>query len=512
MTTERKQWWRKVVAVAVGGSVVTGGLLGIARAIERPEKSPVVDNTAWIRPATPTPSAPSVAEVERIGTPTSGVFQVSGTLPIPTPDGVAVAPGLPVVPLIPVPTGLELDAARPRIPDAALIGGDKKMLPTVPPLPALELPKVPAAPGDVKLVVPPGDQQPKLPAPPAMLPMPPVVPTQLAGLPPLPGNTAEPPRAPVVPVPPPPVMPGTPVPPQPVGIAPSLPPYNPANPVQTPPPVKPDSGLNPIIPGNTLYPPSPVAPATPFPFTSPGGRDVPGIPVERAKPTDPAFGSTDKFVFPVPGANDPPSLTPRETAMLNLKHTAALAVIGGAMLTAENARAAALFPPIVPTVPATPVRADDKDVTDKLKKDLETANDKIKALEKQVAKLTELLTGKKDELGIAVPSDPGAVAEIKRLTDQVKALDTELKALKTQTALKPAIVPEVKPKGIVKVVNEYPVEISMVINDKSHRIPPNTKIEVEVPVGDFSYQLLQSGAAATRSVIKDKETVTLRIK
>ena len=64
----------------------------------------------------------------------------------------------------------------------------------------------------------------------------------------------------------------------------------------------------------------------------------------------------------------------------------------------------------------------------------------------------------------------------------------------------------------MKVVNEYPVEISMVINDKSHRIAPGKVLEVKVPAGDFSYQLLQSGAAATRSAIKDKETVTLRIK
>ncbi len=69
---------------------------------------------------------------------------------------------------------------------------------------------------------------------------------------------------------------------------------------------------------------------------------------------------------------------------------------------------------------------------------------------------------------------------------------------------------EVPPGRVV--VNEYQREISMVINDKSYRIAPASKIEVEVPAGDFAYQLLESGAATTRSVIKDKETVTLRIK
>ncbi len=198
--------------------------------------------------------------------------------------------------------------------------------------------------------------------------------------------------------------------------------------------------------------------------------------------------------------------------MFNLKYTAALAVIGGAMLTADQAKSAALIPtPVAPRVPAVPVKADAD--TDKLKKDLETANDRIKELEKKVARLAELLTGRLDIDGKTIlPSDPGAVEEIKRLKNRIAELDTELKDLKKTTALKPAIVPEAKPKGVVKVVNEYPVEISMVINEKSHRIAPNTKIEVEIPAGEFSYQLLQSGAASTRSVIKDKETVTLRIK
>jgi hypothetical protein len=66
----------------------------------------------------------------------------------------------------------------------------------------------------------------------------------------------------------------------------------------------------------------------------------------------------------------------------------------------------------------------------------------------------------------------------------------------------------------VKIINEYPVEIAMVINgaSPSYRVAPGTTLDVEVPAGDFTYQLLQSGAPATKSTIKDKETVKLRIK
>jgi GNAT superfamily N-acetyltransferase len=121
------------------------------------------------------------------------------------------------------------------------------------------------------------------------------------------------------------------------------------------------------------------------------------------------------------------------------------------------------------------------------------------------------------EGGILVdPTAPGTVEDVKVLKDRIADLEKELKALKTQTSLKPSVgtPPEVKPKGIVRIVNEYPVEIAMLINNnpQTYRVAPGTKLDVEVPAGEFSYQLLQSGVPATKSIIKDKETVTLRIK
>ena len=45
-----------------------------------------------------------------------------------------------------------------------------------------------------------------------------------------------------------------------------------------------------------------------------------------------------------------------------------------------------------------------------------------------------------------------------------------------------------------------------------HWYGPSKTLDVDVPAGNFTYQLLESGAEATKSVIKEKETVTLRIK
>jgi hypothetical protein len=548
MTNGRKRWWRAAAIATVGGVAVTGGWFGLVRAKGQPAKPEApAEATNWTRSTTPAPPAPTVAEIARTAEPappTGPVTPAGATLPpIPLPggNGTSVAPAIPVAPPVvpsaplsvpavpavpPVPT-VE-PASGPRLPDPAFTGGDKSALPAVPPVPSLpptELPPlpVPSKAPEAKPLVPPGGLQPMLPAPPTgVSPMPVVPPAPGVSAPvplPLPLSTAEPPKAPVPPVGGAPMLPAPPAPgvlplPQPVPLAPSLPPAKPADPVQPMLPTKPDSDLKPINPGNTLNPT--VAPAVPI---VPGstGREPPALPVDRPRPMDSSFHPTDKYIFPVPSA--PSGINPlvphQRDAMLNLTTTAAITFLGGALLAVEKANAPPAIPPsaVIPMPGAIQLKGDEKSDIAQLKTDLAAANKKIEDLEKQVKRLTELLTGKKDELGLLVnPNEPGAVEEIKRLKDKIATLEGSLKEMKGQTALRPAVVPEVKPRGTVKVVNEYPVEISMVINDKSYRIAPGTKVEVEVPAGDFTYQLLQSGAGATKSVIKDKETVTLRIK
>jgi hypothetical protein len=524
MIPGHKKWWRAVALTAVGGGVI-GGWFGLVRPqLAKSDESPPAE-TIWTRTViTSQPAVVEVIQTPEPAPPTGDVTPVGGTLPIPAPNASGPAAPAVTVPPGPVPSAPIQPVVGPRVPETGLVGRDKSALPEVPTLPPIELPSLPTPPKppEVKPAAPMVDVKPKVPDAAPLTPVAPMTPAVLP-VPAVPATSAEPPKAQPLPpptplVPPvengtkpvaPPVAPVAPVVPPPAGITPSLPPVKPADPAQPSLPAKPDSDLNPTDPGNTLKPTVPIVPGPP------GGiwRETPGQPVDRPKPPEPDFGTTDKFVFPVPVkplASDPHAPHQRDDTMLNLSTTAAFAVLGGALFAAEKASALPVVPPLsgVP-VPGTLVRAADPDV-EKLKTDLSAANKKIEDLEKQVRKLTELLSGKRDELGLRVESDPGAVEEIKRLKDRIAALEADLK--KSQTALRPAVTPEVKPKGIVKVVNEYPVEISMVINEKSYRVAPNTKIEVEVAAGEFTYQLLQSGAAATRSAIKDKETVTLRIK
>jgi hypothetical protein len=279
-------------------------------------------------------------------------------------------------------------------------------------------------------------------------------------------------------------------------------------------PAVPVAPVEPIrIPVELVDPPrgTPAVPAT----TASGKTGEPRAAVlDRPKPAEPPFQFSDKFTFPLP---DPVAKTPGDSAMISLNQTAAAAVLGGALLAPSNPAGA--FPALPVPAAVAPVKADDKVDPAELKRQLEASNTKLNDIQRDLKQLTELLTGKKDERGFPIESDPGLVRQMKDLKDKLAALEAEVNKMKTQTSLRPpatgggAVTPDPKAgKGTVRVVNEYPVQISIVVNGTSYRVEPTRSVDVDVPAGDFTYQLLQSGAGVTKSVIKEKETVTLRIK
>ena len=199
---------------------------------------------------------------------------------------------------------------------------------------------------------------------------------------------------------------------------------------------------------------------------------------------------------------------------MNAKQSTIAAVMGGALAMVSGTPASALSLKPIPAIaaPAFPVAADPA---------VKTVDEKLAEAQKEIKRLAELLEGRKDTDGKISPVDVGTVEEIKRLKDKlflqgekITALELQLNALKQSTSLKPSIVDPMAGKGTVRVVNEYAVEISIVVNSTSYRVAPNTKLDITVPAGDFSYQLLNSGLAATpvKSTIEEKKFVTLRIK
>lgn len=291
--------------------------------------------------------------------------------------------------------------------------------------------------------------------------------------------------------------------PPPLQAAPTAPPAkssNPVNPVAPPPPdfnLRPGNGRNSVNPDAPSVPAIPVVPTIPVPAEP---RAI--LTGQRTKPTEAHFAPTVKDVYAVSGAPAPlpiplhPNAPGTHPMTIPSRSTTIAAVTGIALAFA----------------PVQSATSQDKTDPVQLRKELDAANKKLDDADKEIKRLSALLDGKKDEKGVRLDYDPGAVEELKRLKYRVEMLEKQVAAMQSSTSLRPG--PAIVGKGTIRVVNEYPVAVSIVINEKSYRVEPNTTLTVDVPVGEFSYQLLQSGVGATpiRSAIKDKEVVTLRVK
>jgi hypothetical protein len=526
----KRKWWRAAAVLALGGAAAATGF-GLAAKAE-PPRLVNGENVVWSRssPVTPAPAPAPVAAPAVSVVPASAVEPVA---PIPLPAQTAPPP-----------------IARPRLP--AVVSPEFKAVPAIPPAPSIppsDAGPMPVVPSPLLFPIPRPDpaapplaakSSPVAPAAPAVDPVPPV---PVPAYPIVKPDPAAPPLAPkpkaVVPP-----IPGIP----PAGpIAPPAPSLKSADADKPIPPAAPDFNLRPGDAGNSVKPKGTDA----VPVEPPLRVEVPrSASSTRPKPIDGPMPATEKYTFPIPRPKPsgqavptalakPPAAKPSRNFALpsipivpalpptpgvntmNSKQIAMATVLGGAMgmvaTTASPAPALPLppkpiTPMIAPTLPANSVKLDADSDVKALRKDLETANREIK-------RLTELLEGLKDQ-----PSEPGALRELTRLKDKVHeqgeriaALEKELLAMKNSTSLKPTTqgpAPALTGKGIVRVINEYPVEVTILINDKTHRVAPNTSSDVPVPVGEFTYQLISSGAflAPVRGPIGEKEVVKLRIK
>lgn len=381
--------------------------------------------------------------------------------------------------------------------------------------------QIPATPAAATFPVPP---LPQLPADPRGPLAPPALPGTAAPTapPPAPKPIDISPVAPPTPLVPPPVTavkPPSPLPapspvaPPPTEVAQPAPPAKSAEPVKPTRRVTPDFNLQPPPGGNSVKTDAPAPPTLPAmpPVTPPTGLippptaprgDVPAKIVDRPKPAEMPLLDSEKFTFPLPTATPtptPPTTHPGDPIVTNyFKQAATAAVIGGALAGA-------------PLTPANAFPAGLQGKTDPTHAELKRS---IDALQTTVNRLVDHVEGKKDEGGFKLATDPGLVAEVKKLKDEIAALKTQLTTLQSSSLRPPsATTPDpMAGKGTVSVVNQYPVEISIVVNEKSYRVAPNAKQDITVTAGDFSYQLLQNGAQPVKSTIKEKEVVTLRIK
>ena len=125
--------------------------------------------------------------------------------------------------------------------------------------------------------------------------------------------------------------------------------------------------------------------------------------------------------------------------------------------------------------------------------DIKKLNDKLDALTKTV---NDLKDGMKSE---TVREKVNTVdSKIDQLDQDIQAIKKDLRDLKrrvgdgTTTALRPEYDSTTfRGQGRVRLINDFPEEMSVLLNGRSYRLLPGQERQVAVPPGDFSYQVLQ---------------------
>ncbi|MGL6074493.1 MAG: hypothetical protein ACRC8S_10065 [Fimbriiglobus sp.] len=439
------------------------------------------------------------------------------------PDLKPVVPEIkPVVPALP--TEVKVPDLKPVVPE---------IKPVVPAPVEVKLPTVPA-PTDLKMPMMPaiGVTPPALPEAPTP-PSTPNIPKLTNQWPSLPAAPA-----PITPAPVTPALPRIPAPAEPLAVtelAPAPRPVTPPAPVYATP--------VPVTPQLTKITPS----AKPVELPLPVRPEMPPQPDLRLPPVQPGITVNPS----VPEPRTPGTLTsrthesaPGEVPMLSSFPSLKSAALGVALAMAPTSAMGA--PDKIPQADSKPEAAKPEapkaDAVADLKKMVEDLKTELANEKKLREEVTDVILGKKNSDGNTVPGmmskvldfdarlkkieDAIAKLDLKRLEETLTKIDLKLSELNSSTSkvLKPEAKDTTKPetgdtpktmpspKSTIRIVNEYPVPISMIVNGVSHRLESNQSKTVEIPAGAYTYELLNAGSQATNATIKEGDSITLRVK
>ncbi len=235
--------------------------------------------------------------------------------------------------------------------------------------------------------------------------------------------------------------------------------------------------------------------------------------VEAGTPVGPSAPPAAVELPPPPAFQPPPTPAPGDAPMPALTRQLVMSAAFGAALAAA---------------PVAPVAAQDKDKSqpDATKKDdltdikdqLKTLREDVKNLQTFRKEIDDLVLGKKDGTGIG--PDAGLIKRLNELEGRLNKIQESLNSISARlggpsnstSAFGPPAPGVVPGRAFVRIVNEYPTEMSMLVNGRSYRVLPGQTTTVEVPPGGYTYELLHTGSQPVTSTVKEGETVTLRIR
>lgn len=149
--------------------------------------------------------------------------------------------------------------------------------------------------------------------------------------------------------------------------------------------------------------------------------------------------------------------------------------------------------------------------------DAKAMKEEVDALRKDVATLNTFLREALDGKVERGFTHDGIIRKLAKLDESVEALAKKAGADAAKTTAGSSPVPKTAEplpasRGVVRIVNDYPIPVSIVVNGLTYKLEPRETKDVAVPSGSFKYQLMFAGATDTERAIKENETVTLTIR
>jgi hypothetical protein len=232
----------------------------------------------------------------------------------------------------------------------------------------------------------------------------------------------------------------------------------------------------------------------------------PALPVSRPRTPEPptvGTGLPGAYTVPVLPTLTTPTRTPGVEPMpLPTRQLVMSAVFGAALATA----------PLRAEDPKAPApKADASNVQQQLDA-LKTDLNKLREDVARLGKLEDVILGTKDG---AAGTNAGLLKRLGDMEETLKQINAKLgqrDANRSTSAYAGSANSTITTRAHVRIVNDYPTEMSMLINGRSVRLQPGESRTVDVPPGSYTYELLHAGSQPTTSAIKDGETVTLRIR
>jgi cell division protein FtsB len=101
--------------------------------------------------------------------------------------------------------------------------------------------------------------------------------------------------------------------------------------------------------------------------------------------------------------------------------------------------------------------------------------------------------------------------EMSRKMETLQRDVADMKSTRSSTSLRVDPSAVTLKSGRVRFVNDYPDDVTVVLNDRTYRMLPGTDLTLTVPAGAFRYQVLQLQSSIQNRTLADNETKEIRI-